>query len=316
MKRNRWIVWLAMSFFAVMPMMAQLGEVRNNLSVGINGGLNMSKVDFSPSIKQKSKNGMSMGITARYISEKYFNMLCGIQMELNYSQRGWNENIEDGTENTYNRTMNYKEVPLLAHLAFGKDALDRGVRFFLNLGPQFGLFLNEKENMSENWNPAYRPNGVIQQYGKMVSMEKCVEKYAALLKVIMDYLRAGKHPNLKIRENGLLYSEGKDTPITWMNSTANGRPIVPRSGYIVEFNALWYNALKFAEEICATGAWKKDKADTYAEQALKVESSFKNIFLNEHGYLFDYVDEFFKQEPSVGRPPVCLGMELCCEDRF
>ena len=131
----------------------------------------------------------------------------------------------------------------------------------------------------------------IQQYGKMVSMEKCVEKYAALLKVIMDYLRAGKHPNLKIRENGLLYSEGKDTPITWMNSTANGRPIVPRSGYIVEFNALWYNALKFAEEICATGAWKKDKPDTYAEQALKVESSFKNIFLNEHGYLFDYVDE-------------------------
>ena len=168
MKRNRWIVWLAMTFFAVMPMMAQLGEVRNNLAVGVNGGMNMSKVDFSPSIKQKSKNGMSMGITARYISEKYFNMLCGIQMELNYSQRGWNENIEDGTENTYSRTMNYLEVPMLAHLAFGKDALDRGVRFFLNLGPQFGLFLNEKENMSENWNSSHRPNGVVQQYGKMV----------------------------------------------------------------------------------------------------------------------------------------------------
>lgn len=168
MKRNRWIVWMAMTFFAVMPMMAQLGEVRNNLAVGINGGMNMSKVDFSPSIKQKSKNGMSMGVTARYISEKYFNMLCGIQVELNYSQRGWNENIEDGTENTYSRTMNYLEVPMLAHLAFGKDALDRGVRFFLNLGPQFGIFLNEKENMSENWNPSYRPNGVVQQYGKMV----------------------------------------------------------------------------------------------------------------------------------------------------
>ena len=57
---------------------------------------------------------------------------------------------------------------MLAHLGFGKDALDRGVRFFLNLGPQFAFFLNEKENMSENWNPAYRPNGVVQQYGKMV----------------------------------------------------------------------------------------------------------------------------------------------------
>ena len=168
MKKIRLIVLLAMSFFAIMPMMAQLGEIRNNLAVGVNGGLNMSQVDFSPSIKQKSQNGMSMGVTARYISEKYFNMLCGIQVELNYSQRGWNENIEDGSENTYSRTMNYLEVPMLAHLAFGKDALDRGVRFFLNLGPQFAFFLNEKENMSENWNPAYRPNGVVQQYGKMV----------------------------------------------------------------------------------------------------------------------------------------------------
>jgi hypothetical protein len=151
-----------------MPMMAQLGEVRNNLAVGINGGLNMSQVEFSPSIKQTNKNGMVLGVTARYMSEKYFNMLCGIQVELNYSQRGWNEKIEDGSENTYSRTMNYLEVPFLAHLAFGKDAIDSGAQFFLNLGPQFAFFLNEKENMSDNWDPFYRPNGVVQQYGKMV----------------------------------------------------------------------------------------------------------------------------------------------------
>ena len=168
MNKNRLIVWLAMSFFAIIPMMAQLGEVRNNLAVGINGGLNMSQVEFSPSIKQNTQNGMSMGVTARYMSEKYFNMLCGIQVELNYSQRGWNEKIEDGSENTYSRTMNYLEVPFLAHLAFGKDAMDSGAQFFLNLGPQFAFFLNEKENMSDNWDPSYRPNGVVQQYGKMV----------------------------------------------------------------------------------------------------------------------------------------------------
>ena len=102
------------------------------------------------------------------MSEKYFNMLCGIQLELNYSQRGWNEKIEDSSENTYSRTMNYLEVPMLAHLAFGKDAIDNGVQFFLNMGPQFAFFLNEKENMSDNWDPSHRPNGVVQQYGKMV----------------------------------------------------------------------------------------------------------------------------------------------------
>ena len=148
--------------------MAQLGEERQNLAVGVNLGMNMTKVDFNPRIKQKSHNGMAFGLTARYMCEKYFNMMCGIQAEINYTQRGWKEDIEDGTENTYSRTMNYVEIPLLAHLAFGKDALDKGVKFFVNMGPQVAFFLNEKEKMSENWNPSGRPNGVIQQYGKMV----------------------------------------------------------------------------------------------------------------------------------------------------
>ena len=151
-----------------LPMMAQLGEERQNWAVGVNMGMNMTKVDFSPRIKQKSHNGMAFGLTARYMCEKYFNMMCGIQAEINYTQRGWKEDIEDGTENTYSRTMNYVEIPLLAHLAFGKDALDKGVKFFVNMGPQVAFFLNEKEKMSENWNPSGRPNGVIQQYGKMV----------------------------------------------------------------------------------------------------------------------------------------------------
>ena len=167
MNIKKWIV-SALACFLTLPIMAQLGEERSNLAVGVNLGMNMTKVDFSPRIKQKSHNGMAFGLTARYMCEKYFNMMCGIQAEINYTQRGWKEDIEDGTENTYSRTMNYVEIPLLAHLAFGKDALDKGVKFFVNMGPQVAFFLNEKEKMSENWNPSGRPNGVIQQYGKMV----------------------------------------------------------------------------------------------------------------------------------------------------
>lgn len=151
-----------------LPMMAQLGEERYNLAVGVNLGMNMTKADFNPRIKQKSHNGMAFGVTARYMSEKYFNMMCGIQAEINYTQRGWKEDIEDTSGNTYSRTMNYVEVPLLAHLAFGKDALDEGVKFFINMGPQIAFFLSEKEKMSDDWDPSNRPNGVNQQYGKMV----------------------------------------------------------------------------------------------------------------------------------------------------
>lgn len=168
MKISRYMWALVTALLCSTSAMAQMGELRSELSVGVNAGINMSKVDFSPRIKQLNQNGMSMGVTARYMCEKYFNMMCGIQAELNYSQRGWNELIEDGTENTYNRVMNYLEVPLLAHLAFGKDSSTQGVKFFVNLGPQFSYFIGDTENMSENWDPSRRPNGVIQQYGKEV----------------------------------------------------------------------------------------------------------------------------------------------------
>lgn len=127
----------------------------------------------------------------------------------------------------------------------------------------------------------------IQQYSNFVSMEKCEEKYGHLLWDIMEWLRGGNHPNLQIKENGLVYSEGRDKAITWMNSTANGKPIVPRTGYIVEFNALWYNALRFSTELC-----KHVKNEYYTailqEAADRCANSFAPMFYNEFGYLCDY----------------------------
>ena len=70
----------------------------------------------------------------------------------------------------------------------------------------------------------------IQQFAKEVSRKDAFEKYGQLLKDIMDYLVSGKHPNLQVRENGLVYSEGRNKAITWMNATVNGRPVTPRTG--------------------------------------------------------------------------------------
>ena len=46
-------------------------------------------------------------------------MICGAQIELNFSQHGWDEYYEDYPTLSYTRTMNYVEIPFLAHLAFG-----------------------------------------------------------------------------------------------------------------------------------------------------------------------------------------------------
>ena len=129
----------------------------------------------------------------------------------------------------------------------------------------------------------------IQQYAKSAGRDKCSQMYGKLLEDLIHYIIDGNHPNLRLDDNGLLYAEGRDRAITWMNSTANGRPVVPRTGYIVEFNALWYNALKFCASI-ATDNGRTDEAAELNDLADVAGESFVSTFLNEYGYLYDYVD--------------------------
>lgn len=132
----------------------------------------------------------------------------------------------------------------------------------------------------------------FQQYSKVVGRKTVYEKYGSLLRDITKYIWEGHHPNIFVHDNGLLYSNGRDRAITWMNATVGGHPITPRSGYIVEFNALWYNALRFSEQVLteAGGEENLTVAEMFGKQAEKVAHSFKEVFLNEHGYLLDYVD--------------------------
>ena len=129
----------------------------------------------------------------------------------------------------------------------------------------------------------------IQQYAKEVGNEKCLQMYGKLLKDMIHFIEEGNHPNLRLDSNGLLHTEGRDRAVTWMNSMANGRPIVPRTGYIVEFNALWYNALKFAAAMAEQNNETENVA-RYEALAELCQKSFVDTFLNEYGYLFDYVD--------------------------
>ena len=129
----------------------------------------------------------------------------------------------------------------------------------------------------------------LQQYAKEKGKEACLKKYGKFIKDVVMYVKCNHHPNLKLMPNGLLYTDGKDKAVTWMNSTANGHPVVPRTGYIVEFNALWYNALCFCASLCELAGKEKDQQQ-FLEAAELAKQSFLDTFLNEYGYLYDYVD--------------------------
>ena len=170
---------------------------------------------------------------------------------------------------------------------------ERGIREFMAGKPLTGLMTEIEQPDVLLW-----AIWTIQQYAKEASLEKCNEMYGKLVADIVKFIEANKHNNLELRENGLLYSEGKKKAVTWMNSTANGRPVVPRTGYIVEFNALWYNALCFAASLAELSG-NNAQVDYLNKLAEKVKTSFVEVFLNEHGYLFDYVDDKDPRDWSV-----------------
>ena len=149
-KLKLYILSLLAAFVATVN--AQVGEHRNELSIGVNGGYVLSNVGFSPKVTQKMYGGMQMGFSFRYVCEKYFKTVCSVQAEVNYSKIGWKQNILNssdapvintvtGVAEEYCRTINYIQIPVFAHLAWGKE--DKGVQFFFQAGPQFGIYLSE-----------------------------------------------------------------------------------------------------------------------------------------------------------------------------
>lgn len=163
MKRTLTLIILAITAITAS---AQVGDSRNMLSIGFNAGMGTSNVSFVPSIKQQTHLGPTFGVQVRHISEKYFFLICGIQMECNYARRGWTEKIEDGSGDTYSRMADYIEVPFLAHLGFGREI--RGFQGFINLGPQVSYLIKDDEKYSKTWDTSNRPNQVTEQYGKAI----------------------------------------------------------------------------------------------------------------------------------------------------
>lgn len=154
---------------------AQIGEHRNTLSIGANAGYNLTSIRFTPKVLQGMKGGTNIGFTARYSVEKYFATIASIQAEVNYSQMGWKEDIRDMNNQPvinsvtkqaeeYERTINYIQIPLFAHLAWGKE--NKGFNFFLNAGPQFGVYMSESTKTNFDWasrNVDDRSNKVVAQ---------------------------------------------------------------------------------------------------------------------------------------------------------
>jgi len=146
----------------------------------------------------------------------------------------------------------------------------------------------------------------IQQYATTTSMTEAAGRFEEIATTIIAYIRKQNHPNLFLHNNGLLYINGTEKPATWMNAMENGRPITPRTGYVVEINALWYNALKFTSELTREKG-NEHAADLLDYQAEIAREAFVKTFWNGT-YLHDYVDRNYKDQEV--RPNMILAVGL------
>lgn len=160
---------------------------------------------------------------------------------------------------------------------------------------KYGLFPNLGHGKNASYNSADSSLWFLwalqQHYKKFNNANKLWEMYGKSIKSILNNYKKGTLHSIKMQDNGLLWTGEKGTPVTWMDAIVNGKAVTERSGFAVEINALWYQAIVFSIEIA-----KISGDDSFVKKWAKWPEIIRNSFLDnfwdkEKGYLADYTTQ-------------------------
>lgn len=134
----------------------------------------------------------------------------------------------------------------------------------------------------------------VQQYASYTGDAESVwMKYKDRLKPLIRSFVSGERMGVRLSDNGLLWVRMNGVAMTWMNAyDKDGAPVTERSGYQVETNAFWYNAVCYVLDM--ESRYGKDERLLGLLKSLKnnIESSFlKTFWIEDRHHLADYVDE-------------------------
>lgn len=156
----------------------------------------------------------------------------------------------------------------------------------------------------------------IQRYSHDTDVPTARERYGELVAQLIDFIIDGKHPNLQVDDNGLVRTDGTRQPMSWMDSARpDGTPLIPRTGYLVEFNALWYNALMFLLQMYADDKRMQSRVERWQKISDAYAESFAPTFLNDYGYLYDYVNGSYTDLSVRPNMVIAVGVDHTPLDR-
>jgi predicted glycogen debranching enzyme len=174
-----------------------------------------------------------------------------------------------------------------------------------------GLF----PNMGNADNPAFNSIDAplwffwtLQKYLESGGLD-CWDRYGkAAISILKDF-RNGTAFNIHMRENGLIYADAPGKALTWMDAVVHEIPVTRRAGYVVEINALWFNAICFSLEM-ARQAKDKSFIKEFGSLPDLIKQSFIDLFWdNKAGYLADFVSDDEGQNLFV-RPNMIIATSL------
>ena len=129
----------------------------------------------------------------------------------------------------------------------------------------------------------------LQQLEGHISQKELWERYGSVMKGILEAYRSGFYEDIRLHDNGLVWAWA-DRPLTWMGTIVDGQALTPRRGYPVELQALWYNAVSYTLAV-AKKQGDKEFVKEWENIAKKTKKSFiEKFWLEEEGYLADYVN--------------------------
>lgn len=173
-----------------------------------------------------------------------------------------------------------------------------------------GLFPNTMIKGDPVYNSADAPLWFIwalQQYAQYDPGFDIWRKYGKAIKGVLENYRKGSAGFIRMDENGLVYAYKEGQVLTWMDAMVDGQAVTPRPGWVVEVNALWYNA------VCQAVLWSKGRDAKFHKEwstapDLIQKSFVEQFWSDDKAYLADYVNGSYK-DYSV-RPSQVLATSL------
>jgi predicted glycogen debranching enzyme len=130
-----------------------------------------------------------------------------------------------------------------------------------------------------------------------------------VMKQIIVWHSKGTRYNIRVEDDGLLYSGQEGVQLTWMDAKVNDEVITPRMGRPVEIQALWYNAICIFAKLLQLNN-DLEKANMVQRVSERTKQSFNAIFWNSQGnYLYDVIDQNNKPDASI-RPNQLFAISL------